>query len=136
MTLPIGLMRPSRRDGGADQALHLVAEARDGSPVAARRLESKLRHESRKRGAKLQLSIPGSDGLGRHPDENQSRIAAVWQAGPADIRDAEGEIAVCADVLCAGLLAVRKSGLDQELCHEAERAGIDGALGGNGLHDG
>jgi hypothetical protein len=26
--------------------------------------------------------------------------------------------------------------LDQELCHEAERAGIDGALGGNGLHDG
>ena len=95
-----------------------------------------MRHEARKRGAKLQLSIPGSDGLGRHPDENQAWIAAVWQPGSADIRDAEGEIAIGTDVLCAGLLAVRKSGLDQELCHEAERAGIEGALGGNGLHDG
>ena len=104
--------------------------------MAARRLESKLRHESRKRGAKLQLSIPGSHGLGRHPDEYQPRIAAVWQAGPAEIRDAECEIAVSADILSTGLLAVRQSRLDKELCHEAERAGIDGALGGNGLHDG
>jgi hypothetical protein len=31
---------------------------------------------------------------------------------------------------------VRKSGLDKGLCHEAERAGIDGALLGDGLHDG
>jgi hypothetical protein len=87
--LPVGLTRPAGRDGGADQALHLVAEARDGSPVAACGLKSKLRHEARKRGAKLQLSIPGSDGFGCHPDENQARIAAVRQAGPADIRDAE-----------------------------------------------
>ncbi len=134
--LPIGLTRPAGRDGGADQALHLVAEARDGSPVAACRLESQLRHEARKRGAKFQLSIPGSDGFGRHPDENQPWIAAVWQPGPADIRDVEREIAVSTDVLRAGLLAVRKRGLDKELCHEAESAGIDGALGGAGLHDG
>jgi hypothetical protein len=31
---------------------------------------------------------------------------------------------------------VREGGLDKELCHESERAGIKGALGGNGLHDG
>jgi hypothetical protein len=31
---------------------------------------------------------------------------------------------------------VRKSGLDQKLCHEAERTGIEGALLGNGFHDG
>jgi hypothetical protein len=31
---------------------------------------------------------------------------------------------------------VRQSGLDQELCHEAERASIEGALGGNGLQEG
>ena len=54
----------------------------------------------------------------------------------ADIGDAECEIAVGTDVLCAELLTVRQSGLDQELGHEAERAGIDGTLGGNGLHDG
>jgi hypothetical protein len=30
---------------------------------------------------------------------------------------------------------VRKRSLDKELCHEAERAGIDGALLGDGLHD-
>jgi hypothetical protein len=63
-------------------------------------------------------------------------LAAVWQAGPADIRDAECEIAVGTDELCAELLTVRKSGLDQELCHEAECAGIEGALRWNGLHDG
>jgi len=34
------------------------------------------------------------------------------------------------------LLAVRQSGLDQELCHEAERAGIEGALRGNRLQEG
>ena len=38
--LPIGLTRPAGRNGGADQALHLIAEARDGSPVAAGDLES------------------------------------------------------------------------------------------------
>jgi hypothetical protein len=31
---------------------------------------------------------------------------------------------------------VRKRSLDEELCHEAERAGIEGALGGNDLHNG
>jgi hypothetical protein len=31
---------------------------------------------------------------------------------------------------------VRQSGLDKELCHEAESTGIKGALGGYGLHDG
>jgi hypothetical protein len=30
---------------------------------------------------------------------------------------------------------VRQSGLDKKLCHEAESAGIDGALDGKGLHD-
>ena len=134
--LPVGLTRPTCRDGGADQALHLIAEARDGSPVAACCLESELRHEARKRGTKLQLSLPSSDGLCRHPDENQAWIAAVWQTSSADIGDAECEIAVSAGVLSAGLLAVRKSGLDQKLGHEAERAGIYGALGRNGLHDG
>ena len=134
--LPVGLTRPAGRDGGADQTLHLIAEARDGSPVAACCLESELRHEARKRCANFQLSISGSDCLGCHPDKNQAWIAAVWQAGCADIRDAECEVAVRADVLRAGLLAVRQSGLDQELCHEAERAGIECALGGNGLHDG
>ena len=134
--LPVGITRPAGRDGGADQPLHLVAEPRDGSPVAACRLEPKLCHKLRKRGAKFQLSIPRSDGFGCHPDKDQARIAAVRQPSCADIRDAEGEIAVRADVLCAGLLAVRQSGLDQELCHEAERAGIEGALGGKDLHDG
>ena len=134
--LPVGLTRPAGRDGGADQTLHLNAEARDGSPVAACCLESELRHEARKRCAKFQLSISGPDCLGCHPDKNQTWIAAVWQAGPADIRDAECEIAVRTDELCAELLTVRKSGLDQKLCHKAERAGIEGALGGNGLHDG
>ena len=103
--------------------------------MAARRLESQLRHESRKRGAKLQLPIPGSDGLGRHPNENQPRIAAIGQAGPADIGDTQGDIAVRPHVLCAGLFAVRKSGLNKELCHEAKSAGIEGALGPDGLHE-
>ena len=134
--LPVGLTRPAGRDGGADQTLHLIAEARDGSPVAACCLESELRHEARKRGAKFQLSIPGSDGFSCHPDEDQAWIAAIRQAGPADIRDAQGDIAVCPHVLRAELLAVRKRSLDQELCHEAERAGIEGALGGNDLHNG
>jgi len=134
--LPVGLTRPAGRDGGTDQPLHLIAEARDGSPLAAGCLESELRHEARKRGTKLQLSLPSSDGLCRHPDENQAWIAAVWQTSSADIGDAECEIAVGTDVLCAELLTVRQSGLDQELGHEAERAGIDGTLGGNGLHDG
>ena len=133
--LPVGITRPAGRDGGADQALHLIAEARHSSPVAACRLESQLRHEPRKRGAKFQFAILGSDCFGCHPDEDQAWIAAVWQAGSADIRDAECEIAVSADILSAGLLAVRQSGLDKELCHEAERAGIEGALAGNGLHD-
>ena len=65
-----------------------------------------------------------------------SRVAAIGQAGPADIGDAQGDIAVCPHVLRAGLLAVRKRRLDQELCHEAERAGIEGALGRNDLRDG
>jgi len=133
--LPVGLTRPAGRDGGADQALHLIAEARNGSPVAACRLEPELRHEARKRGAKFQLSISGSYGFRCHPDEDQAWIAAVWQAGSADIRDAECEIAVGTDVLRAWLLTVRKRSLDKELCHEAERAGIDGALLGDGLHD-
>jgi len=134
--LPVGLARPASRYCGADQALHLVAEARDGSPVAACGMKPKLRHEARKRGPKLQLAIPCSDGFGCHPDEDQARIAAVRQASCAYIRDAEREIAVRADVLCAGLLPVRQSGLDQELCHEAERAGIEGALRGNRLQVG
>ena len=134
--LPVGITRPAGRNGGADQALHLVAEPRDGSPVAACCLESELRHEARKRGAKFQLSIPGSNGFSCHPDEDQAWIAAVWQPGSADIGDAQGDIAVCPHVLRAGLLAVRKRSLDQELCHEAERAGIEGALGGNDLCDG
>ena len=136
LILPVGITRPAGRDGGADQALHLVAEPRDGSPVAACCLESELRHEARKRGAKFQLSIPGSDGFSCHPDEHQAWIAAIGQAGPADIGDAQGDIAVCPHVLRAGLLAVRKRSLDQELRHEAERAGIEGALGGNDLRDG
>ena len=134
--LPVGLTRPASRYCGADQALHLIAEARDGSPLAACCLESELRHEARKRGANFQLSIPGSDGFRCHPDEDQAWIAAIGQAGPADIGDAQGDIAVCPHVLRAGLLAVRKRSLDQELCHEAERAGIEGALGGNDLRDG
>jgi len=73
---------------------------------------------------------------GRPNAQGQSSIAAVRQASRADIRDTEGEIAVRADVLRAGLLAVRQSGLDQELCHEAERAGIEGALRGNRLQEG
>jgi hypothetical protein len=99
-------------------------------------LESQLRHEARKRGAKLQLSIPGSDGFSCHPNEDQAWIAAVWQADSADIGDAEGKISVGTDVLCAELLAMRKSSLDKELCHEAESAGIDGALDGKSLHEG
>ena len=134
--LPAGLTRPAGRDGRADQALHLVAEARNGSPVATGRLETELRHEARKRGAKLQLTICRAHGLGCHPNQNQTWIAAVWQASPADIGDAKCEIAVSADKLSAGLLTVRQSGLDKKLCHEAESAGIDGALAGKGLHDG
>ena len=103
--------------------------------MAASGLKSKLRHEARKRGAKLQLSIRCSHGLSRHPDENQPRIAAIRQANPADIRDAKRKIAIGTDVLCAGLLSVRKSGLDQELCHEPERAGIECALCADGLHE-
>jgi hypothetical protein len=38
--------------------------------------------------------------------------------------------------LSAGVLAVRQSGLDQELGHEAERAGIERTLGWDGLHEG
>jgi hypothetical protein len=133
--LPVGITRPTGRYCSADQTLHLIAEARYGSPVAACSLESQLRHEARKRGAKLQLSISSSDGLGCHPDEYQTWIAAVWQASPADIGDAKCEIAVSADKLSAGLLTVRKSSLDKKLCHEAESAGIDGALDGKGLHD-
>jgi hypothetical protein len=30
---------------------------------------------------------------------------------------------------------VWQSGLDQKLCHEAERAGIEGALSWNSLHE-
>jgi hypothetical protein len=136
MILPAGITRPTGRNRGTDQALHLIAEARDGSPMAACRLESQLCHEARKRGAKFQLTISGSDGLGCHPDEDQAWIAAVWQTGPTDIRHAECEIAVGTDVLDAGLLTMRKGSLDQKLGHEAERAGIKGALGGNRLHDG
>jgi len=104
--------------------------------VAACCLESELRHEARKRGAKFQLSIPGSNGFSCHPDEDQAWIAAIGQAGPADIGDEKGEIAVRPNILGAGLFAVRKRSLDQELRHEAERAGIEGALGGNDLNDG
>ena len=128
MTLAIGLMRPAGRNGGADQALHLVAEARNGSPMAASGLKSQLRHESRKRGAKLQLSIPGSHRFGRHPDENQPRIAAIGQPGPADIGDTERKIAVGTEVLCAGLLPVWQSGLNEEFGDEANGSGIIGAL--------
>ena len=121
-------MRPSHRNGGADQALHLVAEARDGSPVTARHLESQLRHESRQRGAKLQLSIPGSHRFGRHPDENQPRIAAKGQPRAADIGDAEREAAIGASVMGTQLSAVRKCGLDEELGKESDGSGVIGAF--------
>jgi len=46
LILPAIILRPSRRNGSADQALHLVTEARDGSPMSASGLKPKLRHEA------------------------------------------------------------------------------------------
>ena len=46
--LPVGFTRPVSRYCGSDQALHLIAETRNGSPVVACCLKSELRHEARK----------------------------------------------------------------------------------------
>ena len=126
--LAVRILLPARRDGRADEPLHLVAEAWNRAPVAACGLEPKLRHESRQRRAEFQLAARRADGLRGHPDQNQPRIAAIGQPRAADIGDAEREAAIGARVMGTWLAAVRKSGLDEEFGDEADGSGVIGAF--------
>ncbi len=65
-------------DGRPEEPLHLLAEAVGVASLAPpARVEPEVSHEGGERRAQFQPAAAGADGLGRHPEQQQSRQRAV-----------------------------------------------------------
>src|SRR5262249_52268013 len=88
-------------DGGAEEALHLLAQAVGIAALAAAAgVEAEVAHERGKRGAQLETAAAGANRFGRQPEEEQARqrsggvAAGAVRLGIPAGPDREGDEAV------------------------------------------